>query len=242
MKKTLKVLLVLTICALICCGSCFIYAGMVIHKKTGWADDMNHIAYVLDENISKKGVLTFNREDYKYGEDTSCGVMNNYSALDDYSDAPWQKYDNVTRVTIESVSLAYGINTIGENAFRGQDGIKTLSIPSTLTTIKKGAFENCSGITAIKYFGTAEQWNSLTVESNNDGIFSKTFEELVASGVMYTPEKGDVNIDGTVNNADAVALARCITGYSDAYLSVADVNEDGKINVSDCVKIKLMIG
>ena len=48
--------------------------------------------------------------------------------------------------------------------------------------------------------------------------------------------KGDVNMDGTVDISDVVAVINTMAG-GDTYKSTADVNEDNAVNISDVVNI-----
>jgi hypothetical protein len=58
---------------------------------------------------------------------------------------------------------------------------------------------------------------------------------LEVSPGMWAMIKGDVNIDGLVNNTDLVSLApQASVGYANEYLGF-DVNMDGLVNNTDMV-------
>ena len=74
---------------------------------------------------------------------------------------------------------SYKITSIGEFAFNKYTGITSVSIPSTVTSIKVGAFYNCNGITSIYS-------NSITppVLTNYTNVFSQINK---SSCKLYVP-------------------------------------------------------
>lgn len=61
---------------------------------------------------------------------------------------------------------------------------------------------------------------------------------------LFTPLKGDVNLDGTVNINDVTELQIALTGIktlSDTQKIVAEVNIDGKNNIRDVTMIQLFL-
>ncbi len=52
--------------------------------------------------------------------------------------------------SIESVSIAYGVTSIGDEAFRDCSGFTSITIPDSVTSIGDGAFWGCSGLTDIE--------------------------------------------------------------------------------------------
>ena len=49
----------------------------------------------------------------------------------------------------EDVKLDEGTTTIADNAFEGQEGLKSITIPASVTSIGNRAFENCSNLTTV---------------------------------------------------------------------------------------------
>ena len=59
----------------------------------------------------------------------------------------------------------------------------------------------------------------------------------------YTPMKGDLNQDGTVDDADIALMGQILLGARDPeqYLEVGDLNGDGAIDISDFTKLVLHV-
>lgn len=56
---------------------------------------------------------------------------------------------------------------------------------------------------------------------------------------LYDALYGDINNDGSINAADAVALSRWLLGAEDANISeFSDISGDGKIDIVDLIVLK----
>ena len=67
------------------------------------------------------------------------GEMWNYG----YVTSPFKDYG------IKTVTIEYGITSIGESAFLGCRGMTKLTLPNSVTSIGGNAFEGCSGLTEL---------------------------------------------------------------------------------------------
>ncbi len=113
------------------------------------------------------------------------GAMYNYG----YGNYPWNEYaeeiffvnfgDNVTTISefafygfssLNSVEIGSSITTIGDYAFSSAN-LFTVRIPISVTEIGYGAFWDNTGLCDVYYSGTEEQWNSITIESDNEPLF-----------------------------------------------------------------------
>ena len=153
------------------------------------------------------------------------------------------------------------IKAIDIYAFRGCAWIKSISFPSSFTSIGKGAFIGCTALTSVTSFNPLPPGvEGRTYES--EGVFEK---EAYENATLYVPKgsktlywlhpywenfknivelddttlSGDANSDGTVNAADIVEVVNYIMGNpSDKFVkNQADANEDGIVNVADIVII-----
>lgn len=77
---------------------------------------------------------------------TGTGAMNSFSAYD----APWDSYAG----EITSVSIASGITSIGQNAFRGCENLKSVTFPSSVKNLAANCF-NGSGLETVTFEGTS---------------------------------------------------------------------------------------
>ena len=69
---------------------------------------------------------------------------------------------------LTSITIPNSVTSIGLYAFFKCSGLTSITIPNSVTSIGEGAFSGCSGLTRVIYLGTKEQWNNLTIESDND--------------------------------------------------------------------------
>ena len=87
-------------------------------------------------------------EDLTWELNTETGVLtiSGSGAMNDYDiRQPW--YDYKTFIT--SVSLPYGLTSIGSYAFSGCSNLASITIPNTVTSIGYSAISGCSGLTDI---------------------------------------------------------------------------------------------
>ena len=59
-------------------------------------------------------------------------------------------YDNIF---VNHLNLRYGLRGIGEYAFEGCTGLKTINIPASVQTIDQYAFKDCSSLTDVYFLG-----------------------------------------------------------------------------------------
>ena len=78
--------------------------------------------------------------------------------------------------SITSISIPYGITTIGNYAFAGCTLLASISIPYGITTINAGAFADCTLLASVTV-------QSVTPPSLGNGVFSGTSQNLV----IYVP-------------------------------------------------------
>lgn len=75
---------------------------------------------------------------------------------------------------LSNVTLSEGLTSIGEYMFSGCSSLDSISIPGTVTSIGDDAFSNCSSLEDVHYFGTEEQWGSITIGSSNSPLTQAT--------------------------------------------------------------------
>ena len=62
--------------------------------------------------------------------------------------------------------------TIGEFAFIDATNLTEIMLPESISSIGKSAFNGCSNLKEIYYFGTQEQWQSISKGSYNSALTS----------------------------------------------------------------------
>jgi hypothetical protein len=63
---------------------------------------------------------------------------------------------------------------IEDDAFAACPSLSWIVLPSTLTAIDRWAFDNCPALAAVYYRGTAEEWETLDISSDNTALTDAT--------------------------------------------------------------------
>lgn len=170
---------------------------------------------------------------------TGTGAIPDYNTTT--NTAPW----NGEKSNIKYIVIGKNITTIGEYAFNGISGSNgEITIPTTVTTFKNHAFDNCTTLVSIKYDGTPNEWANITFESNTAHPFGKygasdavksarkyyfnksataTTDLIFTPGItsikayaFYNGNFSSVHIPGTVTNLYSYSLA---SNFSNVYVN-----------------------
>ncbi len=64
--------------------------------------------------------------------------------------------------------LPENVREIGLSAFYGCQNLKSVSIPVSMEVIGADAFTGCGNLTLVAYGGSAEMWQSISIDSTNE--------------------------------------------------------------------------
>ncbi len=120
-----------------------IYCG-VIQKPSGWDNNWN--AYCSAEVVWEDGLefaLINNGTEYSVTGYT--GTNGEVVIPAEYEDKP--------------------VTNIGTNAFANSTVITSIVIPSSVTLISSGAFNNCSSLVKVNFLGTIDEWAEIELEN-----------------------------------------------------------------------------
>ena len=154
----------------------FVPAASVEAYKTAWPDYASRI--YSSSGISKKGTLTYlNGDTYDIQLNDTMELLKTdiYRGINNSSDPHY--YTKITGVVIES-----GIDTIGEYAFQNCSNITSMSIPNTVTTIKKYAFTH-NEFTTVTIPSSVTRID--TEAFSNSGLVSITVPNSVTTLGVY---------------------------------------------------------
>lgn len=70
-------------------------------------------------------------------------------------------------------TIPEGVETIGSFAFSACDQLAYIRIPNSVTSIEEGAFDGCSSLLDIYFYGTEEEWNDITVDPYMNSCFAQ---------------------------------------------------------------------
>ena len=134
---------------------------------------------------------------------------------------------------ISDVVIPNGVKYIPAYTFyRDPTILRSVVIPSSVTTIDYGAFANCTSLTAVNYTGTATQWGAISIKGANEAL------NIVNYNYVPPYKLGDINSDNTVNLDDVVVLAQKVAGWSiDCNTAALNVNGDNSVTLDDVVHL-----
>ena len=76
------------------------------------------------------------------------------------------------RSMLEKVTIPDGVTYIGEAAFNYCEKLKEVIIPNSVNFIGELCFYNHTMLNDVYYSGSSDEWNNITVDSNNNGLTS----------------------------------------------------------------------
>lgn len=74
--------------------------------------------------------------------------------------------------SLTDIEIPKNVTSIGGVAFRGCASLTDIRIPASVTNIGHSVFEECSSLTAVNFLGTIDQWNSISINSDNESLTS----------------------------------------------------------------------
>lgn len=77
----------------------------------------------------------------------------------------------IITVVFEEASMC---ESIGSHAFRKCESLNSIIIPNDITSIEQYAFNDCSNLIIVYYYGTAENWSNIEIGSSNDPLTNAT--------------------------------------------------------------------
>ncbi len=114
---------------------------------------------------------------------------------------------NLTNVTFGENSQ---LTTIGDFAFYDCTSLTSIVIPDSVTSIGPSAFEGCNGLTDVYYTGTEEEWNNITIGTNNGSLTNATihFYTVVNENVVEATCTTAGSYDSVTYSFDGTELSR----------------------------------
>lgn len=100
---------------------------------------------------------------------------------------------------------------IEAEAFTGDTGITSVTIPAGVTSIGENAFAGCSGLQEVYYLGTPQQWNAISIGGGNETLSRVIFDDPRFPDPYfraYVYENFDTDGSGVLSYAERQAVTR----------------------------------
>ena len=159
-------------------------------------------------------------------------------------------FDFCTKLT--SVTIPDEVTDIGDYAFIRCRGLERAVIGTGVTRIGAFVFSGCAGLSEIRFKGSAPEIGTYAFYSVTADVYypaddSSWTDEVRQSyrGTLTwlpwdpSPVSGDVNGDGTVDNADLIRMRKALVGTPATEIEEtnSDVNGDGTVDLLDLVRM-----
>ncbi len=79
-------------------------------------------------------------------------------------------FNNCSGLT--SIEIPSSVMSIGSDAFYNCSSLTSIKIPSSVASIADGAFNGCESLSDVYYAGSEEEWNSISIDYNNDYLLN----------------------------------------------------------------------
>lgn len=162
---------------------------------------------------------------------------------------------------LEEVTI--GSDVVPNNCFTNCTSLRDVKWTVTPSTIKSGAFANCSVLTDLyipgnptlestvvtaktenlMLFGDSEDGSVASYASSNGIPFSVYTDAVIKTRIVEKSRKGDVNANGLITVTDVVAMHKWLHGSNDVSVVAKnmDLNGDSICNIYDLILLKRLL-
>ena len=103
-------------------------------------------------------------------------------------------------------TIGDGISVIPTMIFDNCTALTSVSIPRTVTLIKNRAFIGCDALETVHYAGSAEEWEAVTVEDNNEALHNATLYPNFSGDTTSLPP-GKVTLTGAKVGENGISVS-----------------------------------
>jgi hypothetical protein len=120
---------------------------------------------------------------------------------DSVTDIDYQAFFNCRSLT--SVTIPDSVTTIGHSVFCNCTSLTSVTIGNSVTSIGEHIFSNCPSLTNVYYTGSEDEWNAISIASDNDLLKEADIQfnykapiEIIAAGRHGTDFKWNLDSAG----------------------------------------------
>ncbi len=144
--------------------------GVIITGYNGNDKNLTIPATLENKPVTKIGPNVFQNMTFLEKVTIPAGV----TAIDNYA------FSGCT--ALQEIVVPGNVKTIGNNAFTGCGSLEKIALKTALTSIGNQAFVGCGALEKVIYCGTVEQWNAVSVGTDNTLLTNKVQMHDYVSG------------------------------------------------------------
>ena len=202
--------------------------------------ELGALSYSMISEANFSNLKTLNTNESGVGAQfEGCPVLATASFPSYDESIPKRTFENCNN--LENVYIPKA-SAIAESAFNCCEKLNVITIGSNLTSVGKGAFNNCIRISDVFFEGTKEEWRTIRIEDENDYLIKANIRYLI------TNHDGDYNHQWQIYSSqqkenDIIIVFVCdeCSGYIPVGFSkhintgypLLDFVEDGIVNAKD---------
>ena len=118
--------------------------------------------FVIEDGVTDIGYCAFG----------DCSNLKDITIADSVTNIGKLAFKNCS--SLENIIIPNSVEVINSYTFYNCNNITRVTIPTGVTTIDRKAFCECTNLTDIYYGGTEEQWNKMSISSENDELENVT--------------------------------------------------------------------
>lgn len=122
--------------------------------------EIKHV--VIEDGVTDIGYCTFG----------DCSNLKDITIADSVTNIGKLAFKNCS--SLENIIIPNSVEVINSYTFYNCNNITRVTIPTGVTTIDRKAFCECTNLTDIYYGSTEEQWNKMSISSENDELENVT--------------------------------------------------------------------
>lgn len=135
--------------------------------------------------------------------------------------------------SLENIIIPNSVEVINSYTFYNCNNITRVTIPTGVTTIDRKAFCECTNLTDIYYGGTEEQWNKISISSENDELNSATIHYKRDIPLTTATITKNETSEGYTFNVEPKQT------YKTCYVYAAAYDENGVLVEMNCVPLEM---